>query len=59
MSDRPMLSPEQCAVRLGYRPATIIRFIKAGELPAMKIGRWRIDPEDFDKFIADRKVRTA
>lgn len=56
MTSTPMLSPAQCAAKLGYQPATIIRFIKDGKLPAIKIGRWRIDPEDFAAFLEQHRA---
>ena len=52
---KPMLSPAQCAARLGYNPATVIRLIKSGKLPGAKLGRWRIDPDDLEAFIAQNK----
>ena len=52
---KPMLSPAQCAARLGFNVATVIRYIKRGDLKAAKIGRWRVDPDDLEAFIAQNK----
>ena len=37
---------------------TIYRYIKAGKLPAYKIGRdYRIKKEEFDKFLEEKRVK--
>lgn len=52
---KTMLTPAQAGERLGFNTATVIRLIKSGELPAMKLGRWRIDPDDLEAFISKKK----
>ena len=42
----------------GVSEKTIRRWIKAGELPAARLGgQWRIRPRDLDNFIRDRLAR--
>ena len=57
-----LLSPDQAATYLGLGSRWAIRrLIVKGELQAVRIaGKLRLDHEDLDRFIADRKsARTA
>ncbi len=48
---RDSLSVRQVAVALGCAPETVLSLIKAGELPAFRVGsRWRLNPEDVESF---------
>jgi excisionase family DNA binding protein len=54
----PFLTTEEVLACLKVDPRTIYRLIKAGELPAVRIGRqWRFRRADLDAWI-DRQ-RTA
>lgn len=49
-------SVKEVAEFLGKDPKTIRRWIKAGELRAMKLGRdWLISREDLKRFLKDRQ----
>ena len=62
--DQPYLSPRQVAERLGVDRSKVIRWITSGELIAINVAtsrtgkqaRWRIDPKDFESFLARRKT---
>lgn len=52
-----MLTVAQVAEKLNVTPKTVTRWIEQGKLPAMKFGKiYRIEAEDFNKFIEDSKV---
>lgn len=56
----PMLTITACAERIGCNEATIRAWIKAGTLPAARFGHMlRVDPEDFERFIAAMKARAV
>ena len=51
------LTVDQTAAHLQLNPMTILRWIKAGKLPASKIGRsYRIAATELDRYLNDRKV---
>lgn len=52
---KPLLTIPQCAARLGSSAQLVRRLIGDGRLPAAKIGRWRIDPDDLEAFITKAK----
>ena len=61
-----MLTPPEAAKRLGVSPQTVIWWIRAGELPAINIGRrsarrprFRITEDDFERFLEGRRVQPA
>ena len=58
-----LLTVEEVAELLKLSIPTIQRKIRAGELPAIKIGRfWRIPKKDFEKWLENKKsggVRNA
>ena len=48
------LSPKDIAQRLGVTQATVINYIKRGQLKGRKLGgQWRVRVEDYLKFIQD------
>ena len=60
--EQRLLSPDQAATYLGLGSRwAILRLIVNGELEAVRVaGKLRLDREDLDRFIADRKsARTA
>ena len=59
MTTKPQewLTVAQSAQLLQLNPMTILRWIKAGKLPASKLGRsYRIAMKDVTKYLNDRKV---
>ena len=59
MTTKPQewLTVAQSAQILQLNPMTILRWIKAGKLPASKLGKsYRIAMKDMNKYINDRKV---
>lgn len=51
------LSVEEVAGILGVDYQLIYRLVRAGELPAVRVGRvYRIDRSDLDAFVAARKT---
>ena len=52
------LSVKQVADALGVTPPTIRRYIEAGDIPAIRIGRqYKIDRDDFEKYV--KSIRTG
>ncbi|MDA0658960.1 MAG: helix-turn-helix domain-containing protein, partial [Planctomycetota bacterium] len=63
-SEPRLLSISEAASYLGCGQANVYGLIRSGELPYVRVGRrkgYRIDREDIDRFISDRKqqVRNA
>ena len=59
MTTKPQewLTVAQSAQLLQLNPMTILRWIKAGKLPASKLGKsYRIAMKDVTKYLNDRKV---
>jgi excisionase family DNA binding protein len=55
-----LLSVAEAAERLNVHKLTVIRAIKAGKIPAAKVGRfWRIEPADLEAYIAAGRVTPA
>jgi putative resolvase len=53
-----LLSVNDIIETLNVSKLTIYRYIKAGKLPAYKIGRdYRIKQKDFDKLLENKKIR--
>ena len=52
---KPLLTLPAVAARLGSSVSQVRRLIGDGRLPAAKIGRWRVDPDDLEAFIAKSK----
>lgn len=51
------LTPEEIAAKADLHVVTVRRIIQRGELPAYKLaGQWRVEPEDFDAWLASSKV---
>lgn len=51
-----MLTPGEIAERLNLHPNTVRDYLKAGLLPAIKLGRvWRVEEKDLKEFIQARK----
>ena len=55
-----LLTVMDAAERLAVSPASVRRLIRAGQLPAVKLGRLtRIDPSDLDALVHNCKARPA
>lgn len=51
-----LLTLKQTAEQLSVSIRTVRRWVKAGELPAIKLGsQWRIDPDDLALFLFRRR----
>jgi excisionase family DNA binding protein len=54
----PILTVEEVSRRLRVSEATVYNLIRAGHLPAFRVGRsWRIDERDFEEYIRRQKTR--
>lgn len=54
-----LLTTEQVARRLAVDPNTVRRWIKAGDLEAVKAGRgWRVHPTEYAAFVARNTRRS-
>ena len=51
------LTVRQVANKLDITEEWVRDLIKAKEIKAIKIGKWRIKPEDLEEFIESRKNR--
>jgi len=54
MDIQKYLTVEQVAKQLGLTEYRIRELIREKQIRATKIGRWRIKPEDLEKFIKAR-----
>ena len=51
-----LLTIEEVVGRLSLHPDTVRRYIRRGDLPAVKFGRvWRVSEEDLRAFIEERR----
>lgn len=50
------LSVEEVAETLGVHPDTVRGWIRDKKLPASRVGNYRINRRDLDKFIRDRRT---
>jgi excisionase family DNA binding protein len=56
--DKELLDTDDIAAYLGVHRRTVQRWVRTGELPAMKIGvRFKIRREDLLKFLDERKLQ--
>ena len=51
---KKFLTVRQVAQKLGYTEEWVRDLIKAKQIKAVKIGKWRIKPEELEKFIKSR-----
>lgn len=52
-----MLTTTSTAARLGVHPQTVRRLVKAGLLPAFRVGHnLRFDPADITRFLEARRA---
>ena len=51
---KKFLTVRQVAQKLGYTEEWVRDLIKAKQIKAVKIGRWRIKPEEVENFIKSR-----
>lgn len=56
-----VLTPEQVAERVQVNKATVLRWIKAGRLPAVKLGHKtiRIEEADLERFLKGGKGKSG
>jgi len=53
---KEFLSPEEVAGKLGIHPNTVRRYLRRGEIPAIKLDRiYRIRIRDLEAFIQKKK----
>lgn len=57
----PLLTPEQVSERLQIPVKTVRQMCRRRELPAFKLtdakaAPWRIDPEDLDRWMKERRA---
>ena len=55
------LTPKQAAARVGVSQSMIYTLLRAGKIPALRIGcrgkgKWLIDCSDFDKWVKSCQV---
>lgn len=59
-NNEKLKSVAEAAARLNVHKMTVIRAIKAGKLPAAKVGRfWRIEPADLEAYIEAGRITPA
>jgi excisionase family DNA binding protein len=52
-----LLTSEQVAQMLQVHPLTVLKYIKAGKLKGIKLGRvWRFREKDVEQFLEDRSM---
>ena len=52
-----LLTSEQVAQILQVHPLTVLKYIKAGKLKGIKLGRvWRFREKDVEQFLEDRSM---
>jgi len=57
MDAATLLSVDEVGLRLHLHPQTVRRLMNRGELPFVKLGRYRmVAPDDLVAFIASRRV---
>ena len=53
-------SPEEISRLLKLDPETIRRWIRRGELPAVKVARqWRVSAGELDRFLATMRAQSG
>lgn len=52
-----MLTIAQVSQRLNVSAYTVSALIHRGQLPAVKLGHWRIDTDDLEAFLRREKAR--
>ena len=51
------LTVKEIATILKLNPITVYAYIRAGQLPAFRFGRYyRVENKDFDRFIRQKRV---
>ena len=56
----PTLTPAEVAEDLQVSTSTVLQYMKAGNLPAFKVGaRWRIEARDFEAWKEARKIESG
>jgi len=56
MTDQPMLRPGEVAERLQVSERAIYEWLRAGELPGVKLGRlWRVRPADLEEYLRSKR----
>jgi excisionase family DNA binding protein len=59
-SETRFLTPAEVAARLRVSPAVVLRLVRRGELPAVRVGRvWRVDEEEFRRWIRRRHTHAS
>jgi len=52
------LTPREVAAHLRVSPAVVLRLLRRGELPALRVGRaWRVEAEEFRRWTRRRRTR--
>ncbi|HID64288.1 MAG TPA: DNA-binding protein [Anaerolineae bacterium] len=59
METKEYLTPKEIAEILDVHEETVRRYIRIGDLPAIKLrGVYRVKREDFEKFLENRRTRS-
>lgn len=54
------LTPQEVAAELRVSPAVVLRLLRRGELPALRVGRvWRVAEDDLRRWIRRRRAPSA
>jgi excisionase family DNA binding protein len=57
---QPLLSPQEAATRLSVSVMTVRRLVKAGQLPALKVGgQLRFDPSELEEWLEESHVNPS
>lgn len=58
METKEYLTPKEIAEILDVHEETVRRYIRIGDLPAIKLrGVYRVKREDFEKFLENRRTK--
>lgn len=53
MEKKPFYSPQEVADLLEVKVLTVYRWIRAGKLKAVKIGRWKISETELQRLLTE------
>lgn len=58
--DEPLFTLDEVAEKLKIHPRTVLQFVKAGELEAVKLGhQWRFSASAIEKLLENAKWKQA
>ncbi|HLW47311.1 MAG TPA: helix-turn-helix domain-containing protein [bacterium] len=56
--EKGFLTPQEVAAQLRVSPGVVLRLLRRGDLPAVRVGRaWRVDEDEFRRWTRRRHAR--